>query len=285
MNKEQFIKYLENPSLMNEGNADVLTKIIHDYPYFQTAHLLYLKNLHQQKSVTYPSQLKVAAAYANDRQRLYELVMQEELQAKIQDIDQAPVKNKQKQTIDISPLEEQILKEAIDATIQLEVEQSKAEDEISLSKDGDKVESVEPPVKKIDEKGKYTFNAWLKELNASGSISTSSTEAEQESNEKLIAKFIVEQPTIREALKGVELSDTEINEGNKEAFFSPVNTARLSIIDDEEFVTETLAGIYEKQAHYEKAIRAYEALSLKYPEKSSTFAARINSLKGKLDKK
>lgn len=44
-------------------------------------------------------------------------------------------------------------------------------------------------------------------------------------------------------------------------------------------VSETLAGLLEKQKNYKGAIEAYEQLSLKYPEKSGTFADQIQRLK------
>ena len=43
--------------------------------------------------------------------------------------------------------------------------------------------------------------------------------------------------------------------------------------------TETMAKVYEMQKKYLKAIQTYEALTLKFPEKSSFFAARINYLR------
>lgn len=44
-------------------------------------------------------------------------------------------------------------------------------------------------------------------------------------------------------------------------------------------MTETLAKVYLEQKKYTKAIQAYEILILKYPEKSSFFADRINEIK------
>ena len=71
---------------------------------------------------------------------------------------------------------------------------------------------------------------------------------------------------------------------HQEPFFSPIDTARLSLVDDSSFVTETLAGIYEAQGYLDKAIKAYKLLCLKYPEKSNTFAARIPTLEEQLKK-
>ena len=45
------------------------------------------------------------------------------------------------------------------------------------------------------------------------------------------------------------------------------------------FVTETLVNIYIKQKLYKEAIEAYEKLVLKFPEKSSYFASRIEEIK------
>jgi len=47
----------------------------------------------------------------------------------------------------------------------------------------------------------------------------------------------------------------------------------------DELITETLAKIYVKQKKFNKTIKAYEILSLKYPKKSSFFADQINDIK------
>ena len=47
----------------------------------------------------------------------------------------------------------------------------------------------------------------------------------------------------------------------------------------DELMTETLAKIYVKQEKFNKAIKAYQILSLKYPKKSSFFADQINGIK------
>jgi len=75
-----------------------------------------------------------------------------------------------------------------------------------------------------------------------------------------------------------------IRKPKKEAFFKAEDVAKESLVENNELVTPTLAKVYLEQEHYEKAILAYEKLSLKYPEKNSFFANQIkliNKLKEK----
>ncbi|AFH48328.1 Hypothetical protein IALB_0616 [Ignavibacterium album JCM 16511] len=57
----------------------------------------------------------------------------------------------------------------------------------------------------------------------------------------------------------------------------------FNLIDDSLILSETLAKIYVNQREYQEAIRIYEKLKLKIPEKSHYFDSKIGELKLKLE--
>ncbi len=81
----------------------------------------------------------------------------------------------------------------------------------------------------------------------------------------LIDKFIKENPSVLEKQKAKEIPVR--NGDHKEDAI------------DEGLITETLAKIYVKQRLYNEAIKAYEKLSLKFPEKNSYFATQIEKIR------
>ena len=85
----------------------------------------------------------------------------------------------------------------------------------------------------------------------------------------LIDKFLQTNPgSIRRISEGENAVENE----------NRLNVAEKSVTENDELITETLAAIYFQQKNYEKAKESYQKLSLKYPEKSIYFAARIEEI-------
>ena len=82
--------------------------------------------------------------------------------------------------------------------------------------------------------------------------------------------------------KKLDLIDEFIKNSPKIEFSEEENSDSEITIDTkikDELITETLAKIYVTQKKFNKAIKAYDILSLKYPKKSSFFADQINYIK------
>lgn len=277
MNLDQFTGFLSAPEKLDAQSLPLLTDLVKEYPYFQTAQVLLAKNLHNEKNIRYNAQLKIAAAYSADRKKLYELINGIAAEKVIVSIakEEKPVLVKeekmetlQEKPITVKPLEE-IIKEEPFAK---KKEEEKVEP-VAEGKEIVKEKKAEPVVKKqeIKPEEKHTFSEWLK-LASIHSVTAIEIEREKKKpakKDELIEKFLREEP--------------KINKPQKAEFFSPVNMAKQSIVEDGDLVTETLAQIYEKQGFYAKAIKAYEKLSLRNPEKKLSFAARIENLKQQLN--
>lgn len=100
--------------------------------------------------------------------------------------------------------------------------------------------------------------------------STSNKKDEKEAEKSILENFIKSEPKITKP---------------KASFYSPVNMAKQSVTDDLNLASETLAKIYLNQGNYSKAIKIYDVLSLKFPEKNLYFAALIKEAKQKQQNK
>lgn len=418
MNAQQFLTWMrsvrtpsENPGPASRDVLAQLDALLDAFPYFQSGHLLYIKNLHNQGSFLYNNQLKTAAAYAVNRKVLYQLITQKEtgdgrreagevkhttveqptiIESKEEQISQAPkfppkkftsnpdeweagmlrqlqllhhwkktqdekqenvpgsqfpvpgsektpgktedvdlsieskeipaakdeintllyvlvepgqsedlpeeategiaeeiisdeteptqweIKTPEEKTepaieIPSDPVQQEILVEAIHSSFELEVDDKlpTAEElqpfklEPSAESPAEKKEETLPVAEEnvVTSFENMSFSEWIREVNRKVPAELPKTVL---SEDKLIEQFIKEEPRIQV---------------KKSGFYNPVNMAKKSVQDSDEFVTETLARIYAKQGNISKAIRAYQKLSLKFPEKTAYFAALIEELK------
>lgn len=122
----------------------------------------------------------------------------------------------------------------------------------------------EAPAEPIRTEAAHQENDFFSWLNSENQNQGPVNKSEITKKDSLIEKFIKESPSISRP---------------KQEFFSPEKAMKKSEVLDFAIATETLAKIYLKQGYPEKAIKVYEQLELKIPEKLSYFATLINKIK------
>ena len=77
MQTQEFYYLLENPAKLNEGTLHELERITAEFPYFQAAWMLYLKNLKKAGHPNFEKMLKKAAVIVPNRKKLYRFLNDE----------------------------------------------------------------------------------------------------------------------------------------------------------------------------------------------------------------
>jgi tetratricopeptide (TPR) repeat protein len=269
MNKEVFYSYLAHPELLDDRTAADLEAMLVEYPYFQTARMLHLKNLNNQGTISYERELRKNAIWITNRNSLFYLLDKRVL---------LPVNETEfsEKKLVYSTFESE---ESIDFVALTEYTSFPETNYGEIAtKSNDKNDELEQLIMSgaaqagtffdVDdqvnlEEFKSTFK---KKKNKSVEVDLVKDEkvTAQTRRSNLIDSFIAEQPRIVPK----ESAENMLHQAPKND--SDVNS---------DMMTDTLAQIYIKQGLYEKAIHAYEKLSLKYPEKNSYFAGQIEKIK------
>ena len=250
---------IEHPENTSDKDLDYLYNLSIKHPYSGITQLLVAKILHVQDRTGYAEQLKKAAFNCSDRTVIYNYIHREKLVSNIEKADkEISNDNTEIKKDEILELEQNIISSVIDSNIYQEIE------EYELINDKTEKESKEAPL--YDQNSEMAFSKWIA-LNRNQSF----LKEKQNTNIDQLLLNLSERNKKRVSKKSNQ-------------FFSPIEAAKLSLIDNNELVTETLAEIHIKQGNYPKAIKIYQQLILKNPEKKAFFASRINyiNLKTKL---
>ncbi|MGB1204553.1 MAG: hypothetical protein ACPG5B_02835 [Chitinophagales bacterium] len=99
---------------------------------------------------------------------------------------------------------------------------------------------------------------------------------------KKIEKSKKKAPLTDDDVKEIKKAVTKSKTPRKDTKMTIEEQVNSSLKESSPIISETMAKVYAKQGHYQKAIKIYKQLSLKYPEKKLTFADKILELKKKL---
>ncbi len=117
MNKEQFLKYCSDFSLLDSKSLEDISALIEEFPYFQTARILYAKNLNSLKDVRFENKLRNTVVYVPDRKHLVRLINLKNLpeneitfidESKLVDQDIQIEETKQEEPAEIQPVNQEI---------------------------------------------------------------------------------------------------------------------------------------------------------------------------------
>jgi hypothetical protein len=269
MTRDQILRYLDDPAMLNERTLGELREILNEYPYFQTAHLLYMRNLQNENNFRFSGQLRTSALYASDRSILYHLLNSEPEKKRTTD---------QPLEISVQPgRNERPMMELLDDSHDHQFEPGeslfpvtdrtgKEHSELLNFELNDKsytLESIEIELNKsLLDSGEEPLLPAVKKKKGKASLQKTD----------LIDRFIKDNPAFT-----VKQPENPVT-GEK------INKQIYGAGENEDFITETLARIYVNQGLYEKAIKAFEKLSLKYPEKSVYFARQIEEVTNLINK-
>lgn len=304
MTGDSFHALVADPSGLNRDSIALLQELGTRYPYFRSPHLLLAKSLKDANHIDQRRQLHLAAIYAADRSLLMDLmegrhpkkVAPEKIENAYLSADRGIIENgavEEEVVVQPAPIE---AKEALESVVPEQEEIAEAETLAEALAETAKPEAShhaldlslipEPVLYRVEdlllneiaptepettaeiapEPDALPFDQWLARLSSSDAVPASTRPSSPvprpslKDNIALIEDFLAAQP--------------KEGKSQRAEFFKPSRAAERSNTIDLTAISETLANIYEQQGQIELAVKAFDALALKYPDKSSYFAAR-----------
>ena len=238
----EITELIKHPERMDRDTLYELRSILALHPYFQTVRLLMLQNLYLLHDPSFDEELRRAAIYVTDRKSIFQMIEAAHYQLRQQLSSSTSTTS---QTSSTSPTRTIDL---IDNFL----------DSIPQEESDKKVQRKPTPVD-----ASVDYVAYL----------LSSEETEQHTS-------------YAPDMKGQELIDNFLEQEQGRILLNElpqytqetVNNENADEEVEEEYFTETLARIYIKQGHYEKALGIIERLSERYPKKNAYFADQMRFL-------
>ena len=275
MERVKVIEMIDSGRIPGGSDFSEIRNLATKYPYCSTFKVLLAMGAKEKDDLELKEFINTASIYVQDRSKLYNHVVRDGLLRKIEEAEEQPegleFQNKAETSASAKSVQEEVVEEqSVEADLHTPIEKDPLEEQIMAAavmqlgeleiesefEEGEKPENPPAPIEEksdsshVSKRAGSAFSRFLTDIDG-GSENSKSERA-------IIEKFISEDRKITPA---------------KKAFFSPTQMGKMSLMEDESFVTETLAKIYERQGDYKKAAVAYKNLGLKYPEKRRYFAA------------
>ncbi|HOE38694.1 MAG TPA: hypothetical protein PLG05_05170 [Bacteroidales bacterium] len=205
MNKEQFLKYCSDFSLLDSKSLEEISALIEEFPYFQTARILYAKNLNLLKDVRFENKLRNTVVYVPDRKHLVRLINLKNLtENEITFIDEPKL------------VEQEIVKEEI------QIEDTKQEEPAEIQPVNQEIEAKQ---EEVSENLQVSQEIETKEIKQE-EIAEKQEIAKEAETEEVKQEEIIENQEIRPEIKDKEIAENilpEISEETKKVDETPSN--------------------------------------------------------------
>lgn len=302
------------PQLLNEATLPDIKVILDEYPFFQAARMLWVKNLHTLEHIRFNNELKLAAIHIPDRARLYNLLQSSEFGNQNPASENLTLEHQSELKPEVIQVPDSIdIPEVPAGSDYFNVDDTfdvpsgeKVDFSTLISKDNDdgvkyafpsiEENMVLPSADLLDyerpESGYYnlaeqdhdlnldeyrSFSAWLKVLRQKPVCEPENSKAQNPVKPKGIKKDLIDSFLQKGTKKKINVSHNSDIKDNIE------DISLKSLQESDDLMTETLANIYIQQKHFSKAIEIFERLGLKYPEKNIYFARRIKELEEQIN--
>ena len=234
-------EWIRHPESLDNESLRKLKELLDLYPYFQTARLLYLKNLFLLKDPGFEEELRKGALYVADLSVLFYFIEGERFELK-----------KHLSGVELGGEEGDRTLDLINRFLS------------DADHTGDDGWLPLPPEASVD------YTSVLLEENLSANEPVKPLQGQE-----LIDQFIANAESESEMFPVAVSDDENVLDGSKMEDGPGLNAVQE---EDENYFTETLAKIYVKQQRYDKALEIIKKLNLKYRKKNTYFADQIRFL-------
>lgn len=302
VNKDTFLKLLKEPSNISAEDLASLEEVMKNFPFCNAATILLAKGNNEKGSMFANQKIKRAALFTPSREVLKRII-----NTNFTNIIRLP------QPISVKNYDNSIENSTVLEYTNIEVEINETNninstiDEIYKSiAERNKIVEANPTQLIDSDNGNILFNELIEENNASKIAVDTNIKLDQilkfyvhskefgkdirNANGNLIDEYleyrVVDTPIVPDLESQSDIisqfidSDHHMAKPTKHlSTFANIDLAKKSTTEDFELVTENIANILVRQEKYKKAIEVFEKLILKYPNKSTYFAIRIENTK------
>ncbi len=310
--KEEEVETTETTPVLKAEDSDVLSQLAPVYPTKEEEKEIELIEDIESKDEDVFSELKPVDETVDTRSSAYQqnvddVEEEEKLETETADHSSLHIDTtlKPDTSLFIPNVEEDVVEEHIEpeVTTDKETPVSNEYQHADIHRNLELGEFQHQPIRSIDDASKkepHTFLEWLQFIDGGLNVQTTEQQPvvkvekewieipqyelsiQQEIRQQAIAAPPKEQKTDDQNKK---LFEPNFDEGEVDLFQeideAVTKVASESVSFKNDMMTETLAKIYTKQGKTDKALEIYNALRLKFPEKSAYFAALIQKIQNK----